>query len=350
MRYAIATLGTLLCATLCAAQAEAQETIDAPPETALERAEAAYQNIDFEGTTEAAQEALEEGIHGPEALTRLYRLLGLATAAMGEERRAYEAFVRMLALAPDARVERNIAPQLRQPYLEARGFWSQRPPLGIELLGTPSRGTLVVRVRDAAELGSKVRVWALVPGGEPVERELDSQREVVVPIEGFRESNYVDVAATLVDEWGNALVEAGTEAAPRGLGERRTGGTERVVIAPRGPDPLKVVGGVALAVGLASGAVGVVFHAQREDLAQEWNSSDCEVPGQSRAEQCGDVRDDLDANQTRAIAMYAVGGALMIGGVALLVAGIVGADDEGDADVGFRCTPGLLGASCRASF
>src|SRR3954452_12992112 len=94
--------------------------------SALAAAEAAYVAVDFDGTRSASENALNEGNHDPTETLRLYTLLGIATATLGQEAEAREAFRRVLGIDPEAGLDKELSPKIRSPYLEVRGELSAK--------------------------------------------------------------------------------------------------------------------------------------------------------------------------------------------------------------------------------
>jgi hypothetical protein len=315
--------------------------LSSPVSAQLERAEQAFADVDLEGTRDAARAALEAGGLSRDDVVRALRLLGLSQAALGEHQAAYDSFVRMLALDPEASLERSIAPQLRGPYLEARGYWNARsgPRFEVELVAGPS--AIVARVRDPLGIARTLRLRARVETtADYRDHEALASPEVAFEVEEYE--GYAEAVLVALDEHGNAIATLGSEAVPTELGRRR----ERRIDAPTSSAPRlgRVLGGVALGLAGASVSLGASFHVRRQALAEDWNGDVCERPiGATRAEQCTDVRDDLDRAQTLSIVGYAVAGALAATGIVLLVVGGGSADEPAVA----RVACGVTGAGVR---
>ena len=90
----------------------------------LSEAERAYQAVDFPATHAAAKKALEEGGADREQTARLYVLLGISAAALGDTEEAKTHFVVALAVKPSLKLEKGLSPKVRDPYLEAQGYWA----------------------------------------------------------------------------------------------------------------------------------------------------------------------------------------------------------------------------------
>ncbi len=229
----------------------------------LERAEAAYEQIELEETLVHAVRALREGNNSRRQLARIYELIGIAAAALDRPDQAREAYTRMLALNPDAQVDRNLSPQMRSPFLEARGYWMSRAEsLDAQAVYLERRGVVRVTLSDpldmAEEIVVHVRVGAEVTFTE-LRREADEVIEVTIP--GAAEAERVEYYVTVIDRFGNRLIDLGSDAepfvereevAPGPSGEG--GGISRrtlwIILGSVGG--ALVLGGVAAAIGVAA--------------------------------------------------------------------------------------------------
>jgi hypothetical protein len=151
----------------------------------------------------------------------------------------------------------------------------------------------------------------------------------------------------------------GNELYRRGRAER----PEVLSLTPRdygieGPPPAAanatgyyVASAILAVVGAGAASVGAYFTVQREQAAKEWNSSSCEQPGASRAEQCASVDERRAQTEHLAIGFYVGGGVLLAGSlVTFLLAPSSTPSTAHRARL--PCTPGVapLGASCTLSF
>jgi len=228
-------------------------------QTTLDRAENAYSEIDFPRVIELANQALQEGGHAPEEVARIYELIGLSNAAEREEDPAREAYVKMLALRPDAEVDTNLAPRLRGPFLEARGFWASRSSgFSLDARVVRARGSIRVELSDPLGMAAEIRVLsrdhaAMEPMGET---SVPAESEVLVEVPALPDAPQIDYAVQVLDEHGNRLAEIGTEDRPHVFGE-----PPAVVPPPGGDDDgsggipvwVWIVGGVVAAGALALG-------------------------------------------------------------------------------------------------
>ncbi len=187
---------------------------------ALARAEQAFLDVDFDGTLAAAQEALREGGHSPEQLVRLYELLGVSSAAVGEADRARDFFIRMLAIDPSADLDDTVPPRLRAPFLEARGIVTSRPErLGVSVGLARVQSALHVQLTDPFQLGSTVRVHARLEGALAfTTTEAAAQSVVLARLDGASEADRVEYWVELVDPFGNQVLTLGNEYQPRVVG------------------------------------------------------------------------------------------------------------------------------------
>jgi hypothetical protein len=187
---------------------------------ALGRAEQAFLDVDFDGTLAAAQEALREGGHTPPQLVRIYQLLGVSSAAVGESERARDFFVRMLAIDPAADLDDTVPPRLRAPFLEARGIVTSRPErLGAEVGLARSQSAVHVALTDPFQLGRTIRVHARLEGTlEFSTREEAAQPVVFARLDGAASADRVEYWVELVDPFGNQILLLGSEFEPRIVG------------------------------------------------------------------------------------------------------------------------------------
>ncbi len=149
---------------------------------------------------------------------------------------------------------------------------------------------------------------------------------------------------------GNVLAERGSDSDPELVHALAV--TEPVAGSPPAPAAhgrsylLPVTLGVA---GLGAVAAGVVFQVKREHAAQDWNSSSCEQPGQTRIEQCQSVDENRQKYEHLAIGFYAAGGALLTGSLIALVVGRPAASSSLRAGL-LGCNVLGAGVSCNGRF
>lgn len=186
----------------------------------LRQAEQAYLRVDFEATLQHARSALEEGGRSRNELTRIYQLQGISAAALGREEDARDAYVRMLALDPGHEMDRNLAPRLRGPFLEARGYWTaQSDRLEAQVVLAREEGGLRVSVSDPLDMAGAVVLRARPAGAASwSETRVPAVGHQLVPIPGAAEATQVEYALEVLDAHGNRIVEQGTVGAPRTVG------------------------------------------------------------------------------------------------------------------------------------
>lgn len=189
---------------------------------ALERAENAYQEIDFEGVRTHAIEALRNGGLEPAQLARVYELLGVASSALGDADGARDYFVRMLWLDPDAQLDESVSPRMREPYLEARGIRMARPGT-LEVETGIDRGSSQVHVtlRDPSDMGRRVRVAARIEGDtEYTTHEYEAQTELAANLDGADTADRIEYFVQVLDRHGNVILAEGGPFAPRVVGRQ----------------------------------------------------------------------------------------------------------------------------------
>jgi hypothetical protein len=221
-------VASLACTFVVASLALSSGAVAQASSGALGRAEQSYLEVDFDGTLAAAQEALREGGHTPAQLVRIYELLGVSSAAVGENERARDFFVRMLAIDVSADLDDTVPPRLRAAFLEARGIVTSRPErLGAEVGLARVQSALHVALTDRFQLGRTVRVHARLEGTlEFSTREEAAQPVMFARLDGASTADRVEYWVELVDPFGNQILVLGTEFEPRVVG--------RVATAPAG--------------------------------------------------------------------------------------------------------------------
>jgi hypothetical protein len=323
----------------------------AAPADPVEAAERAYKDVDFETQLAQATRALEEGHHEPATLANIYRLLGIAHAALGSPDAAKQAFMMLLAIDRDIALEQVLSPRLRTPYMEARGFWDvSHTRLELEPTLDPASGALDIALSDPLRMGSRVRVMA----GAATERaiaDLAAAPRVVVDAAALAPQAGQPLRVELLDPHANVLL-ARVLVPPRLSAPARSASPPAPRRSSRGanaalPTLSYVLGGGAL---LALG-VGVTAHVVRENKASEWNGADCERAGLgSRADQCGSVDDQRRSAQSIAFVGYAAGGALLAASVVsyLLTTDVEPELEPGGARLACGASAQGWGLSCNA--
>ena len=288
----------------------------------LAEAERAYQGVDFPATHVLSQRALEAGGASREETARLYVLLGISAAAQGNVDEAKQDFVVALAVDPSFKLDKGLSPKIRDPYLEAQGYWAASSErLALHAKPASDAHHLIVRLLDSASLVTQVELRIGAPGVLP--RSVFALQ--AAPVTRFalpapqRERGYEYVVRAL-DRYGNVLSEQGTDADPQIVrAPSRTHDESSPPAAAHGRSYfLPITLGIA---GLGAAAAGVVFHVKREHAARDWNGPSCENPGQTRIEQCKSVDSDRQTDERLAIGFYAAGGALLTGSIISLIAG-----------------------------
>jgi hypothetical protein len=322
-----------------------------PSDQELRAAEQAYRDVDFSGTHEHAVAGLAAGGARPERVARLAVLAGMAAAALERNDDARFAFILALAVDPSLKLDRNLSPKVRGPYLEAQGYWAAHADrLSLHAL-TRADGTHVsARLADPAHLVSTVALSVRARGQsafQSTRHEPDTALSLAVPAV-VAAAGY-DYFVRALDSYGNILAEAGDEADP--LSHAPPASAAPVEASPAKPRSyvLPVTFGL---LGVGAATTGVVFHLKREDAASEWNGPGCEQPGGStRSEQCGDLEDEIRRDGRIAVASYAAAGVFF---TAAVVTWFTGAPSHPDPkpDAATATTCGITGAgiACAGRF
>jgi hypothetical protein len=232
----------------------------------LAEAEAAYGAVDFDGALLNAQEALEAGGLTPPQLVRVYELIGISATALEQPDRAREAYVRMLALDPEARLDRTLSPSLRGPFMEAR--------VTADL--ARQRGALRIDLADPLEMGRTLVVRARVEGAEDfAESRVAAAETTYVEVAGSAETPRVEFSILVLDEHGNRIINLGNDDVPevagRPVGPAGGGLGEGGTVTPGRPLAQRawfwVVIGLVAAAAVGGGvAAGIVLYDQSQTV------------------------------------------------------------------------------------
>jgi hypothetical protein len=327
----------------------------AEPSADLGAVEEAYREVDFEAVKQRSAAAIRAGGHTPAEMARLEFLLGVSSAALGSTEDARAAFIRLLGMDPTQKLDRELSPRLRAPYLEARGFWSSNR----ERLTVSARlesNALSVVLSDPAKMVNRVRLRLRSAGqGEFLDSVRVARPTLRIALPENARDHDVELAVTLLDQFGNTVAEQGTQAEPlliRPPGNTALPGTSPSDESGLTRRPNYLLPATLSGLGVASTVAAVYFHTQRERGAKKWNSTACEHPGATRAEQCADVERRIDQDQWLAVGLYAGGGALLTLGV-LTFLGNRGLERE-PASVSVACdaavSPVLGAVQCAGRF
>jgi hypothetical protein len=293
----------------------------------LAAAEKAYQEVDFAAMHDQATHALAAGGATRDETARLYVLLGISAAALGEDEEAKRGFVVALAVDPTLKLDRTLSPKIREPYLDAQGFWGAHAErLALQARAAADGEHLTVELVDPAHLATKIGLHVRALGAPAFQTyTADAGHTTRFPLPPDAHRRGFEYFASALDEHQNVLAELGNDGDPR---------LERAAVsATLPPAPARVTGPeaqqrrsyllpIALgAAGLVATGVGVVFHLERESAAREWNSPRCEQPGTSRIAQCANVDSRRGLDEAMAIGAYTAAGLLFTGGVVALLVG-----------------------------
>lgn len=330
---------------------------------ALAAAEQAYQQVDFKQVYDEASRALGLGNATLQQTGRLYVLLGISAAALGNDEQSKQFFVSALAVTPSLRLDNNLSPKFRGPYLEARGFWgAYQDRLSLRATTDAAGEHLNLSLEDPAHLAWQIRLYLRRIGSVTVARRVfkaaATNRE---PLAAELRRAGFEYYAQIIDEHGNTLYELGRSDEPLvvpavAAAPKKVSVTDGLAVGKPAEHARSLwLPGLLAFGGLAATGAGVYFNVRRENEAHEWNGPTCEQPGLTRLEQCGQVNADRQNYERLAIGFYAGGGVLL---VASVVTGLAGASHAPAREARplaasrFSCQPGLsgLGLLCGGSF
>ncbi len=289
--------------------------------SSLSDVERAYAEVDYERTRTLAIAAIQQGKNDRGTTGELYLLWAIAAAALDQHEEARRAFSQALAANPELKLERNLSPKIRAPYLEARGAMSGAGGnLPLELTVQRRGRELELGLRDSLRVADSLTFSARAEASKAFTQWRFGPRPLRrVPLPGGSELQYFVQA---LDEHDNVLFELGTADDPRRLvlvssDQPRTRAT--TLERDRTPLPYYVTSGAFAALGIAAGSVATLMYMRREDAARDWNGPGCEHPGMSRAQQCEAIDDRRRRAEYAAVGFAAAGGAMLLGSVVSLV-------------------------------
>jgi hypothetical protein len=196
----------LLAVTAQAAWAGAAAT------SVLERAEAAFDALSFDEAVTLYQQSLKAPGTRAQRL-EAWKGLALSRAYMGDGPEATDAFMKLLALDPDATVDGKLGPRISRPLEDARR--ATRKKKVAPALTRARNGALQASFTDASGMAHELRMRWRKPGDKAfqlaagtVERTLTVKTAPDVDLEAYLQ---------VVDEWEGVLYEVGSEEAPKEL-------------------------------------------------------------------------------------------------------------------------------------
>jgi len=186
----------------------------------LAKAEQAYGALDYPAAHAAARSVVQRGDLSHDELVRATRILALSSVALEKPAEAKDAFVLLLTYDPTYVVDPKLGPRYREPFNEAKGFWSSqssKPGIDTQVMVSPrAPGSIRVATKDPTNVVRRVIVsyrWA--PSKNFVQAAAktgDAHVDVPAPPSG---STRLDYFVRAEDAAGSAVFEAGTAAPPR---------------------------------------------------------------------------------------------------------------------------------------
>ncbi len=343
--FAFVLLGWMVDVTVCHGQAEAPET------RALARS-------DYGLARDLARARIETGAYTAHELLPIYKVLAVASARLLHLEAARRAFIAVLAFDPAFRLEADATAEVRSPYMEARGFWSEHErALSATVRTTETHHVLEISVDDPARLSVRVLLRTRTSKREPFSEMVQpTAPQLTFPV-AWKVSGELEYVLVLLDEHGNRLWQSDPAS-------QRTDGVEVALAAPsQAPKPLYVArakrpprrpyyvaGGLLLSAGAGALAGGLISHFEREKLARDWNEFRCDGEGATRGAVCADEKERIPRLTKVATGLYGAGAAALLSGVVLFVVGA--RKGQPDRQHAWRCSsgPGELGVGCSLRF
>lgn len=251
---------------------------DATLEPDVAAAEAAYGQLSYEDAVRRAELLSKRKGLSHDQLVRVYRILAISRASLGDDEKAREAFVLLLTYEPDTTIDKSFGPKVQQPYQEARGYWRQQPAKpGVEAtvsaLRQGSTATLRATPRDpthtvhdlviAYRFGAKgtFEVKTLPAGAQSVDFTVpagESRLDYYVQARDANESIVFEVGSAQAPK--TALVEAKAVVDPGARGREGTA-SKSIFASP--------IFWIATGAVVAAGAVGTYFIATSGKTREE---------------------------------------------------------------------------------
>ncbi len=304
----------------------------------LARARLELDGLRFDEARGSLEQALRAGVNGRGELAEIYRLTGQVLAVLGDTAGADASFRRLLALSPTAQLPAGTSPKIAAPFQTAQAYihFHKLQPLAARV-DLPAREPLVVTVfvdSDPFGMVSGARVTFWNDAGAEQRSEARGGGTISVDVPGARR-----LVVHVVDQWGNRLVEAGTQDAPLALelSAPATGGGGKDT--PSRPIYTRYYLWYAVALGF--GAAGTWFGLQAsasQDELDELNSTSAMHDfSDAKAVQDRGERQALIANIS-----FATAGVFAAVGTVFLVRDLMGGKREKPSETAVRAAPALL--------
>ena len=179
---------------------------------ALEKAQDAFDALSFDEAVTLYQQALKAPGTRAQRLAA-WKGLALSRAYMGEGAEATDAFMKLLALDPEATVDGKLGPRISRPLDDARR--AVRKKKTAPSLNRARNGALQASFTDPSGLAEEFRLRWRKKGDDgfqlsvgPVEKTLTVKTPPEADLEAYLQ---------VVDEWEGVLYEVSSESAPKEL-------------------------------------------------------------------------------------------------------------------------------------
>ena len=208
----------------CATALYAQSAVEAAPGksdagTLLAQAEEAMTELDYAKSRELANAGLVRGKLDKAGLIRAYRLIAVASAQLGDDAAAEQAFIRLFALEPDSTISTRLAPERRSAVLNARGFWSvRRDAFGLDVSYARRERQIEVQVHDPLTWGATVHVFYRFGDRNYARAQQPVAAELLFDVPEIGLTEPLEVYAYVVDAHDNVVLEFARERDPHLFG------------------------------------------------------------------------------------------------------------------------------------
>lgn len=186
----------------------------------LAKAEQAYSALDYPTANATASAVLQRGDLPHDELIRATRILALSSVALDKTAAAKDAFVLLLTYDPSYTVDTKLGPRYREPFNEAKGFWSSqssKPGMDTQVMvSARAPGSIRVTTHDPTSVVKRVIVsyrWAPAKNFvQAAAKTGDSHVDVPAAPAGATRLDYFVRAE---DAAGSIVFESGSANAPR---------------------------------------------------------------------------------------------------------------------------------------
>ena len=176
----------------------------------LARAHAELNELRYDKAKDALADALKWGKSSPSEVAEIYRLTGEVSAALGDAKKAEDAFAHLLAIDPGVRLSSGVSPKISGPFNVALKASQGRDPVKLHHETHTGEAPTITLVVDSDPLNMVKGARAQIEGGPsgPDSREARGKGRIDLDLPP---AGRLTVILAALDEHGNRLAELGRE-------------------------------------------------------------------------------------------------------------------------------------------